>query len=98
GTSPYVGLASFQEHDAERFFGREKLTEQLVTRVQNSRFVVIAGPSGSGKSSLARAGLIHALKNRALKGSENWLYEILAPGRHPLAELARVVESLAKTL
>lgn len=98
GRSPYVGLASFQEQDADRFFGREKLTQQLVARVETSRFVVIAGPSGSGKSSLARAGLIPALKRGALAGSERWLYETLAPGRHPLAELGRVVASLTKEL
>lgn len=94
GLSPYVGLAAFQERDADHFFGREKLTQQLVARVLGSRFVVIAGPSGSGKSSLARAGLIPALKRGALPGSDHWLYEILSPGRRPLAELGRVVDNL----
>lgn len=92
--SPYVGLQSFQEQDADRFFGREKLSQDLVARVQASRFVVIAGPSGSGKSSLARAGLIPALKKGALAGSENWLYEILTPGRRPVEALGRVVDNL----
>lgn len=98
GRSPYVGLASFQEQDADRFFGREKLTQELVARIGTARFFVIAGPSGSGKSSLARAGLIHTLKKGALAGSENWLYEILTPGRNPLTELARVVSSFTKSL
>jgi len=97
GRSPYVGLASFQEQDADRFFGREKISRELVARVATARFVVIAGASGSGKSSLARAGLFHALRNGALNGSENWLYEILTPGRHPLEQLARVVSSFAKS-
>lgn len=98
GLSPYVGLASFQEQDAARFFGREKLTQQLVARVETSRFMVITGPSGSGKSSLARAGLIPTLKSGKLPGSNNWLYEILTPGRHSLEQLGRVVDSLTKNL
>src|SRR5436190_5212872 len=98
GTSPYVGLKSFQKEDADRFFGREKLTKGLVARVQHARFLVIAGPSGSGKSSLARAGLIPALKTHKMKGSEHWLHGILTPGRHPLNALAGVVESVTKNL
>ncbi len=98
GRSPYVGLASFQEQDADRFFGREQLTQELVARLKSARWLVIAGPSGSGKSSLARAGLFHALRKGALDDSENWLYEILTPGRHPLEPLARVVSSFTKSL
>lgn len=94
GRSPYVGLTAFQEQDADRFFGREKLVQELVARVASTRFLVLAGPSGSGKSSLARAGLIPALKRGALPGSEHWLNEILSPGRRPLAELGRVVDNL----
>src|SRR5512135_1762838 len=75
GRCPYVGLDAFDEQDADRFFGREKLVAQLVSRVKDSRFLVIAGPSGSGKSSLVRAGLVHALKQGALPNSDRWLYE-----------------------
>jgi hypothetical protein len=53
GRCPYLGLDAFSEDDADRFFGRETLVSDLVARVKESRFVVIAGPSGSGKSSLA---------------------------------------------
>jgi WD40 repeat protein/energy-coupling factor transporter ATP-binding protein EcfA2 len=98
GRCPYLGLDAFQEEDADRFFGREKLVAELVTRVKDSRFIVIAGPSGSGKSSLVRAGLIHALKQGALPDSNRWLYESLKPGRRPLEELARVTASLAGSL
>jgi hypothetical protein len=62
GRCPYLGLDYFSEEDADRFFGRETLVRELVARVKESRFVVIAGPSGSGKSSLVRAGLIHTLR------------------------------------
>lgn len=98
GRSPYVGLASFQEQDADRFFGREDLIAELVARVQHARAIFIAGPSGSGKSSLLRAGLIPALKKGQAPGSEHWLYETLKPGRAPLDELARVVSSLTSSL
>src|SRR5215510_10139454 len=69
GRCPYKGLEVFEEEDAELFFGRERLVNDLVARVQESRTVFITGPSGSGKSSLVRAGLIHALKKGAIKGS-----------------------------
>jgi len=92
---PYKGLDVFEEEDAELFFGRERLVEDLVSRVKESRTVFITGPSGSGKSSLVRAGLIHALKQGAIKNSERWLYETMKPGRDPIGELGRVSSSLA---
>src|SRR5215204_2186519 len=77
GRCPYKGLEVFEEEDAELFFGRERLVNELVGRVKESRTVFITGPSGSGKSSLVRAGLIHALKQGAIKSSERWLYETM---------------------
>jgi len=97
GTCPYKGLDYFEEEDAELFFGREKLVEDLVSRVKESRTVFITGPSGSGKSSLVRAGLIHALKQGSIKGSERWMFATMKPGRDPIGELGRVVASLAGT-
>ncbi len=70
GRCPYLGLDAVTEDDADRFFGRETLVNELLARVKDSRFVVIAGPSGSGKSSLVRAGLIHALKEGAIPNSD----------------------------
>ena len=100
GRCPYKGLNFFEEEDAELFFGRENLADDLVTRVKESRTVFITGPSGSGKSSLVRAGLIHALKQGTIKDlhSKPWLYETMKPGRDPMGELARVAASLAGTL
>lgn len=97
GKCPYKGLDYFEEEDAELFFGREKLVEELVRRVKESRTVFITGPSGSGKSSLVRAGLIHALKSGAVNGSERWSYATMKPGRDPIRELGRVLASLAGT-
>ncbi len=50
GRSPYKGLDYFEEADAELFFGREKLVEELVAKVRQSRTLFVTGPSGSGKS------------------------------------------------
>src|SRR5215207_9911306 len=88
GRCPYKGLEVFEEEDAELFFGRERLVNELVGRVKESRTVFITGPSGSGKSSLVRAGLIHALKQGAIKSSDRWLYETMKPGREPIKDLA----------
>ncbi|HLO33840.1 MAG TPA: ATP-binding protein, partial [Anaerolineales bacterium] len=96
GRCPYKGLEVFEEEDAELFFGRERLVSDLIGRVKESRTVFITGPSGSGKSSLVRAGLLHALKQGAIKSihSESWLYETMKPGREPLKELALVFSRL----
>jgi len=94
GVCPYVGLNAFGEQDAERFFGREGAVEELLQRVESSQAVFITGPSGSGKSSLARAGLAAALKSGRLKGSDRWLYTSLMPGRAPLEALAAAVSRL----
>ena len=88
GRSPYKGLDYFEEEDAELFFGRDKLVDDLVDRVKQSRTVFVTGPSGSGKSSLVRAGLIHALKQGSIKNSDRWLYATIKPGRDPLEALA----------
>jgi WD40 repeat protein/transcriptional regulator with XRE-family HTH domain len=99
GRCPYKGLDVFEEEDAELFFGREKLVEDLVRRLEGSRTLFIIGPSGSGKSSLVRAGLLHALKQGGVENlnSERWLYETMIPGRDPIGELARVISSMAGT-
>jgi uncharacterized delta-60 repeat protein len=88
GRCPYKGLDVFEEQDAELFFGRETIVKELVGRVKDSRTVFITGPSGSGKSSLVRAGLIHALKQGSIHQSDKWLYETIKPGRDPLEALA----------
>ncbi len=94
--NPYLGLSAFQAEDVERFFGREQLTARLLEKcrdldtAQLPRLLPILGPSGSGKSSVARAGLIPALQ-RSLK---NIHVEIFTPTDAPLKELARIVASI----
>ena len=82
--APYAGLAAFQESDAERFFGRERVISQAITRLGEQPLLVIFGPSGAGKSSFVRAGLIPALKH----GDESWEAFVMRPGTHPLLALA----------
>jgi len=86
---PFKGLAPFDVTDAEYFFGRERLVADLYSRVVDSTLAGIIGPSGSGKSSILRAGLLAALAAGALPGSEGWRVAALRPGEHPLSELRR---------
>jgi WD40 repeat protein/class 3 adenylate cyclase len=82
--NPYKGLRAFEEGDAVDFFGREELVEELVKRVKQTRFLAVVGPSGSGKSSVVRAGLIPALRRGVIPGSEGWHIADMFPGAHPL--------------
>jgi WD40 repeat protein/transcriptional regulator with XRE-family HTH domain len=89
--NPFKGLRAFSEADAENFFGRETLVQQLLARLSEGgdlrRFLAVIGPSGSGKSSVVRAGLIPALRRGGLPGSENWFVVDMLPGKHPFEEL-----------
>ncbi len=69
---PYQGLAAYDEQDAGLFVAREHAVARLVGLVDGGGVVVVTGPSGVGKSSLVRAGLIPALRSGALPGSSNW--------------------------
>jgi WD40 repeat protein len=91
GLCPYKGLSYFDEADADLFVGREELTTRLVERVlslnsSGTRFLAVVGASGSGKSSLVRAGLVPAL--RWNKKSIDWQIHVLTPTAHPLESLA----------
>ena len=88
---PYKGLAYFDcnQEDPKYFYGRTALTDKLLDQVRQGNFLAILGASGSGKSSVLRAGLLHQLKlGRRLSGSEAWEVRILTPGEHPLQNLA----------
>ncbi|WP_437580840.1 nSTAND1 domain-containing NTPase [Sorangium sp. So ce887] len=92
--SPFAGLSSFQEADADRFFGRAQDLAGVVARLRSQPLLAIAGASGVGKSSLVRAGVIPALK----RSGEGWEALVLRPGREPLAALAELFISPAVTL
>jgi hypothetical protein len=86
--SPYKGLRAFQPEDAEFFFGREALLADVLARLAEVGFMAVVGPSGSGKSSFVRAGLMHAIWKGALPGVPDARVIAMAPGEHPLEELA----------
>src|SRR5262249_25727348 len=86
-TCPYQGLEVFDEEHAEFFFGRERDVQRLVEKLKASRFLAVLGASGSGKSSLVRAGLIPALRTGALPQSEGWTICVFKPGSRPLTTL-----------
>ena len=94
-TCPFKGLAAFGFDDAPYFFGREGLVAELVARSVGAPLLGIVGASGSGKSSLLRAGLLPALAAGVLPGSERWARVLMRPGEHPVAELERAIGGVA---
>jgi WD40 repeat protein/serine/threonine protein kinase len=97
--NPYKGLRAFQSSDYQDFFGREKVTAKLLKRLDEagdySRFLAVVGPSGSGKSSLVKAGIIPALWRGAIAGSEKWFIVEMMPGSRPLDELEIALTKVA---
>ena len=85
---PYKGLVRFETDDAPWYFGRERLVAELLASVASTRCTGIVGASGSGKSSLTRAGLLAALRGDVLPGSAHWPTVLLTPGTDPVYELA----------
>jgi len=88
---PYKGLAAFESSDADYFFGRDRVVAELIARLVGSPFVALVGASGSGKSSVLRAGLLPALERGVLPGSGAWIQVLLRPGSHPMDELAKAL-------
>src|SRR6185436_14982976 len=78
--APYPGLRPFQPNESPIFFGRDEHVADMLTILENHRFLAVVGPSGSGKSSLVLAGLIPALARGAISateetpGSAEWRY------------------------
>ncbi|MFI5882965.1 DNA-binding protein [Streptomyces sp. NPDC051554] len=94
GECPYPGLAAFDEDQARWFFGRDVATADLLARLDERLHkggaLAVVAPSGAGKSSLLRAGLLPALARGSLPvaGSESWPRLLLTPGAHPVEALA----------
>ncbi|MBI5960775.1 MAG: WD40 repeat domain-containing protein, partial [Chloroflexi bacterium] len=97
--NPFKGLRPFEQSDAADFFGRQALVDQLLIRLASNgtqqRFLALIGPSGSGKSSVVKAGLIPALRTGQLPGSENWFTVEMVPGPEPFRELEAALQRVA---
>ncbi len=91
--SPYAGLASFQEADADRFFGRRQEVVALANRLRDQALIGVVGPSGAGKSSFVRAGVVPALK----RSGEPWEAMVIRPGRNPLSALTNLISSMVSS-
>lgn len=97
--NPYKGLRAFQQVDAADFFGRERLVARLVARLGRSgmqgRFVAVVGPSGSGKSSAVKAGVLPALRGDGAPGSAGWYQIEMTPGQDPFSRLEEALVGVA---
>src|SRR6186713_676687 len=92
--APYPGLRPFQPHESSIFFGRDEHVADMLTILENHRFLAVVGPSGGGKSSLVRAGLIPDLSKGMLltARSPDWRFVILQPGDAPFRNLAEATQ------
>lgn len=84
--SPYVGSASFDEEDHELFYGRDRAIQELRAKVHHNKLLVVTGPSGTGKSSVVKAGLLPVLRAEGFQ-----ILPVMRPGAHPLAALDRAL-------
>jgi ABC-type proline/glycine betaine transport system ATPase subunit len=88
---PYLGLEAFREENHNLFYGRQRLLNKLLKRLQENRFLAVIGSSGSGKSSIVLAGLLPSLKAGKLSESDTWhYYSPIVPGTQPLNNLASI--------
>ena len=92
---PFPGLRPFAYPDNEYFFGRQAQTFALYRLIDSSRVIAVVGNSGSGKSSLVRAGLLPLLDAETREtGGRNWLWGEMRPGDAPLQQLTNLLASL----
>ncbi|MEH1781822.1 MAG: caspase family protein [Nostoc sp.] len=89
--NPYRGLYAFESEQAQYFCGRDEAVRTLISRLAESRFLAVIGYSGSGKSSLVKAGLLPQLKGDRLPGSSQWEIASFTPGEHPLGKLVDIL-------
>ncbi|HMY79142.1 MAG TPA: ATP-binding protein [Thauera aminoaromatica] len=88
---PYPGLRPFEQHEWPIFFGRERMTDEIVDRLLGHRLLVVHGDSGCGKSSLVRAGVLPRLEQESARGGVRWRTCTTLPRAAPLWNLARAL-------
>ncbi|HEV2707169.1 MAG TPA: tetratricopeptide repeat protein [Pyrinomonadaceae bacterium] len=92
--NPYPGLRPFEFHENHLFFGREGQSEELLRKLRRNRFLAVVGTSGSGKSSLVRAGLLPLLYGGFMtKAGARWRIALFRPGKDPIHNLAAALNS-----
>jgi hypothetical protein len=91
-SNPFPGLRAFEEDEDILFFGREKQTDELLTKLRTSRLIAVIGSSGSGKSSLVKSGLIPAIQSGFMSGrGSSWIICSFRPGNDPIGNLAKAL-------
>lgn len=92
-SNPFPGLRSFESQDSELFFGRESHIKDLRSKLAQTRFLAIVASSGSGKSSMIKAGLIPSLEREKLSGTtrEGWNILLFKPGANPIWNFAEAL-------
>jgi tetratricopeptide (TPR) repeat protein/energy-coupling factor transporter ATP-binding protein EcfA2 len=91
-TNPFPGLRPFEMGEYRLFFGREGQSDALLERLERSHFLAVVGTSGSGKSSLVRAGLLPGLRGGMMAGAgAGWRVAVARPGHDPVGNLARAL-------
>ena len=93
-TNPFPGLRPFDFEESHLFFGRDGQSEQLITKLGATHFLAVVGTSGSGKSSLVRAGLMPSLLGGFMTtAGSNWKIAVMRPGNDPIGKLAQALNS-----
>ena len=102
---PFVGLRAMTEQEADRFFGRDKEKLELIARMRRHRLVAIKAESGSGKSSLAQAGLVYEFRGGAFEDTSRlrpddatWHVVVMKPGSDPMAGLKDAIDTAARAM
>lgn len=88
GFNPYQGLYFFRKEHAHLFYGRSSFVQRLIENLKQNRFLAVIGPSGSGKSSVVRAGLLPKLGNGVIENSDQWEIIVMTPDVYPIKTLA----------